>query len=100
MSKNDNDDRNDCQKDMDVLSSVRDSLHKSFSDKGALVEQKLSIAAAITGVVHARQDAELLQLRIWKMMEHDHGGKDECPDCGGPMHDLDEVIDNKPKNSN
>lgn len=83
------DNRSDVQKDMDALSEVRDILFSGFKATNS-VATRIEIAHSMTNVINTRQNSELLQLRIWGILdehEHNHGHEDDehCPDCGGLM---------------
>lgn len=78
------DDRSDIQKDMDVLSEIRDELVQVFKKS----KSKIDIANTITHVINARQNSELLQLRIWGLLEGHEHDDENCPDCGEPMETV------------
>ena len=71
------DDRSDIQIDMDVLSEARDTLISQISGKMSSAN-KVMLINSLLAVIKARQESELLQLRIWGMLEeHD----ENCPEC-------------------
>ncbi len=83
------DNRSDVQKDMDALSKVRDILLSRFETVNT-DSARVEIAHSLTNVINARQNSELLQLRIWGILDehehnHEHEDDDHCPDCGGLM---------------
>lgn len=86
-STEEDNDMSDIEKDMEVLSNVRDLLLvdiKKTKDAG----DKLGLVRSVIDVIQARQNSELLQLRIWGMLgDHDHD-EESCPDCGEPMENV------------
>jgi hypothetical protein len=94
------DNRSDIQKDMDALSEVRDLLLNDFKS-ACDSDEKSVVAHSLTHVINARQNSELLQLRIWGILdehERNHGDDDgeHCPDCGELMTEHDQ----EPKKNN
>lgn len=84
------DDRSDIQKDMDALSQIRDDL---LSDFKKAKSDKIDLANTITHVINARQNSELLQLKIWGLLEGHEHDDENCPDCGEPMETLPKTPD-------
>lgn len=86
------DDDNDIEQDMKTLGQVRDDLLKVYKTSISITE-KISIAAALTGIVKSREEAELFLLRVMDYFDNNND-EDEycegCPECDPKMKVKDE----------
>ena len=90
VNENNKFNENDCdlEQDMKTLGQIRDQLFDDFKNCTNIAD-KLAIATQINSIVHARQDSELIFLRVAGFFDRDRDDEDDycegCPECDAEM---------------